>query len=92
MIDQTWISCSYDQNSLDAATYLKSENYPGLSSVQCIALATLYNWVYLVLMGGSSGCTLYELNAVAVGDVVKGPTGGDPLCKVQEDLLGEYRH
>ena len=90
IISKTWVSCNINENDLNSDTSLRKEDLPGFSRIQCLSAATLFNWVHLVLMGGSSGCTLYDIDAVMVGNAKSDVLTGDVNCKIPNQFLGKY--
>ena len=88
-MSETWVSCTFSQSGLDGSSGLAKEDHPDISFVQCIALAIALDWVYLVILGATRGCTLYEINAYAVGAVIRDAIGGDSRCKTPDRVLGQ---
>ena len=60
-----------------------------ISDLRCMTYATMSEWVFLVLYSASS-CVLYELNALALAEVVKESSpGGDRICRMRDKFVGK---
>ena len=88
-MNESWVACSLDLNNLASATDLVLEEWPILSCIQCLATASLLDWVFLVLFAGTSGCTFYGLQSLAVLDVIKDLTAGSGPCRIRNKFVGK---
>jgi len=90
-LEETWESCTYDQTSLDAASSVVVEEYFGLSSFQCLALATYHTWVYLVVLGVGGSCNLYNEDGATAATATKDHTAGTKNCKMKIGFVGKLQ-
>ena len=87
IIEKYWISCTADRTALSQSN-LRRQDYYGLTSLKCMSMATSLDWVYLAILDSASGCTLYEINSVIIGQVQKG--GTDLRCRTIKGFIGKF--
>jgi len=89
--NEQWISASVDITALEQATWLEKESHSVTNLRQCIGLGTTLDWVYLACFSTVTKlCTIWEINSIGHGDVVKDPTLGVTECKTIRRNIGNF--